>query len=98
KVVKVVARSLGAAVATTSGLSSSPYLPFTVHTRTSGLDIEQAPAYFLTWTFFGGPTTPKDGFILPGLYRFRGQDAQGNYRYDPKKFKIPPLPYASTIL
>lgn len=94
---KVVFRSLGAA-ATTSGLTAPPYLPFTVHSRTPGLDIEQAPAYFLSWTFFGGPTTPSDGYILPGLYRFRGQDAQGNIRYDSKKFKVPPLSYASTNL
>jgi hypothetical protein len=89
-----IPRSLGAAAAN----FNNPYLSFKVHAPSRGIDVEQAPAYFLSWTFFGGPTTPVDGWILPGLYRFRGRDSQGKYRNDPTKYMIPPLRSASTII
>lgn len=95
---KSVRRSLGAAALSAAGTSNSPYLPFTVHADNAGIDVEQAPAYFLSWVFFGGPTTPADGWILPGLYRFRGRNHNGKYRTDPTKFKIPPSEFAVTIL
>jgi len=85
--VKARARSLGAAVAATSS-SANPYMPFTVYCRTYGLDVEESPAYFLSWTFFGAPSWPIDGWLLPGLHRFRGRDTNGNYTYDSMKFRV----------
>ncbi|HYE24710.1 MAG TPA: hypothetical protein VEG32_05870 [Clostridia bacterium] len=87
---RIKVHSLGGAVASSVTLTPAPYLPFTVCTRTPNLDLEQAPAYFLNWTYFGGPTTPTNGWILPGLYRFRGRDAAGRHYNDPVKFKVPP--------
>lgn len=83
-----VAQSLGAAAATPGSLTPAPYLPFAVHAHTRNVDIEYAPAYFLTWTYFGGPTTPVDGWMLPGLYRFKSRDLQGKYKFDPTKYTV----------
>ena len=93
-----VPRSLGAAARKDSAIVGAPYLPFEVNTKTVDIDVEQAPAWFLSWNLFGGPTTPTEGWILPGLYRFRGRDDAGRYRFDAAKFRIPPLQSASTIL
>ncbi len=95
---RAVPRSLGAAARKDLNVVGAPYLPFEVNTRTPGIDVEHAPAWFLSWDFFGGPTTPTEGWILPGLYRFRGRDHTGRYRFDAAKFRIPPLQSARTIL
>jgi|GEM_PF-2121428 len=39
---------------------------------TPGLRIHVAPAYFINWVFFGSPTTPVSGYVLPGRYVFAG--------------------------
>ena len=93
-----IPRSLGAGAQDDPALIGAPYLPFEVNAITVGIDIEHTPAWFLSWDHFGGPTTPTQGWILPGLYRFRGRDHKGEYRFDGAKFRIPPLQSASTII
>jgi len=39
---------------------------------TPGLRIHVSPAYFITWVFFGNPTTPVTSYVLPGRYVFAG--------------------------
>jgi|ERR1700674_145568 len=81
-------RSLGAAA---SGQGNNPYLPFTVHTRTSGLRIHYSKTFALNFnTVFGAPTTPLKGWILPGIHKFAGMDSSGRMRYDKGTFSTPP--------
>lgn len=81
-------RSLGAAA---SGQGNNPYLPFTVHTRTSGLRIHYSKTFALNFnTVFGAPTTPLRGWILPGIHKFAGMDSRGRMRYDKGTFSTPP--------
>jgi hypothetical protein len=81
-------RSLGAAA---SGPSNNPYLPFMVHTRTSGLRIHYSKAFALNFNpVLGAPTTPVSGWILPGIHKFAGMDAKGRMHYDRGTFSTPP--------
>lgn len=43
-----------------------------VSCHTPGLRIHMSPAYFITWVFFGSPTTPVTSYVLPGRYVFAG--------------------------
>ena len=48
-------------------------LPFVVHTQTQGLAVHCAPAHLLgRLTYFNAPTTPVNGWISPGLWKFGG--------------------------
>jgi hypothetical protein len=81
-------RSLGAAA---SGQGDNPYLPFTVHTRTSRLRIHYSKTFALNFNaVFGAPTTPLKGWILPGIHKFAGMDSRGRMRYDKGTFSTPP--------
>lgn len=62
-----------------------------VSCRTPGLRLHVAPAYFITWVFFGHPTTPVTGYVLPGRYVFAGDGPMlPRRRTDPAVFSIPP--------
>jgi len=61
-------------------------LAVTVSCRTHGLRLHIAPSYFRTWVFFGSPTTPVSGSVLPGRYSF----ASDGPLVDPGVFSIPP--------
>jgi hypothetical protein len=89
-------RSLGAAA---SGHANNPYLPFTVHTRTSGLRIHYSKTFALNFNFvLGAPTTPVKGWILPGIHKFAGMDSRGRMRYDKGTFATPPDFSANLII
>ena len=80
--------SLGAAA---SSQANSPYLPFTVHTQTSGLRIHYSNTFAINFNnVFGAPTTPLKGWILPGIHKFAGMDNSGNFHYDKGTFTTPP--------
>jgi hypothetical protein len=88
-------RSLGAAA---SGQTNNPYLPFTIHTRTSGLRIHYSKTFALNFnTVFGAPTTPLKGWILPGIHKFAGMDSRGRMRYDKGTFSTPP-DFSATLI
>jgi len=92
---RVRAVSLGAA---SRGFTGGPagYLSLQVRTRESGLRIHFSPAYLGTWAnVFGAPTTPVDGWIRPGRYKFGGMRSDGTFLIDPATFDIPPLNAAS---
>jgi hypothetical protein len=87
--------SVGAARA---GFLSGPggYLSFQVQTRQSGLRIHYSPSYLLDWSnVFGAPTTPVDGWIRPGRYKFGAMRKDGRFLIDNANFDIPPLTTAS---
>jgi hypothetical protein len=71
--------------------SGRGYLSVTVHTANPGLQISSAPAYFITWTYFGAPSTPVTGPLLPGRYFFGGSGSLvPQFTVDPTAFSIPP--------
>lgn len=58
---------------------------------TPGLRIHVSPAYFINWVFFGSPTTPVSGYVLPGRYVFAGDGPMLPKRTrDRAVFSIPP--------
>lgn len=63
---------------------------------TPGLRIHISPAYFISWMFFGSPTTPVMGYVLPGRYVFAGDGPMLPRRTrDHGVFSIPPTYYAA---
>lgn len=63
---------------------------------TPGLRIHVAPAYFISWVFFGSPTTPVTSWVRPGRYVFAGDGPMLPKRTkDPGVFCIPPSFYPS---
>ena len=81
-------RSLGAAA---SAQANNPYLPFSVGTNTSGLRIHYSKTFAINFNnVFGAPTTPLNGWILPGIHKFAGMDGSGNFYYDRGTFTTPP--------
>ena len=76
-----------------------PYLPFTVHTQTTGLRIHYSKTFALNFnSVFGAPTTPLSGWILPGIHKFAGMDKAGNFYYDQGTFTTPPDFTASLLI
>lgn len=62
-----------------------------VSCRTPGLRIHVSPAYFVTWRFFGSPSTPVTSYVLPGRYIFAGDGSMlPRLRRDNGVFCIPP--------
>jgi hypothetical protein len=87
--------SLGAAH---SGFGNGPtgYLSFQVQTRLNGLRVHYSPSYLIDWSnVFGSPTTPVDGWIRPGRYKFGAMKQDGTFVIDNANFDIPPLSAAS---
>jgi hypothetical protein len=73
--------------ASASPYSVSPYLPFTVETLASGLRIHYSNTFIINFNHvFGAPTTPLNGWILPGIYRFAGMDKAGGFLFDKAAF------------
>jgi len=61
-----------------------------VSSLTPGLRIHVANAYFINWVYFGSPTTPVVGYVLPGRYVFAGDGPTlPNRTEDPTVFCIP---------
>jgi len=82
-----------------SAQNISPYLPFTVHTQTTGLRIHYSKTFVLNFnSVFGAPTTPLSGWILPGIHKFAGMDSAGNFYYDQGTFTTPPDFTASLLI
>lgn len=58
---------------------------------TPGLRIHVAPAFFINWVYFGSPTTPVTGYVLPGRYVFAGDGPMlPKFTKDNGVFCIPP--------
>jgi hypothetical protein len=73
------------------GNTNNQFLTITVNTKNPGLRLSSSPAYFINWTFFGNPTTPLNGPILPGSYIFGGDGSLlPSFTVDPVKFNVPP--------
>jgi hypothetical protein len=63
---------------------------------TPGLRIHVSPAYFISWVFFGSPTTPVSSYVLPGRYVFAGDGPMLPRRTkDHGVFSIPPTYHAA---
>jgi hypothetical protein len=66
-------------------------LRFKVHTYKSGLRVHYMPAYWFNPNqVFGSPTTPVEGWITPGRYRFGAVGRTYSLRFDDGEFDIPP--------
>jgi hypothetical protein len=62
-----------------------------VTSRNHGMRIYWAPAFFITWTFFGYPSSPVTDYLAPGRYVFGGDGGPLPYFVsDPAAFNIPP--------
>jgi hypothetical protein len=62
-----------------------------VSCQTPGLRVHIAPAYFINWVYFGSPTTPVTGNVLPGRYLFAGDGPMlPTLTQDSGVFCIPP--------
>lgn len=62
-----------------------------VSSLTHGLRLHVSPAYFITWTYFGAPTTPVSGTVMPGRYVFAGDGPMlPQFTVDNGVFRIPP--------
>jgi hypothetical protein len=67
------------------------HLTVTVTTQNPGLSLSVAPVYFGTFTYFGAPTTPAVGYVLPGRYQFKATGPLiGGERADQTSYRIPP--------
>jgi hypothetical protein len=76
----------------------SPGLRFRVVTQRHGLRVHYTPSYFVSaWNVFGSPTSPVDGWIQPGRYKFGAMGANFPLRFDPGDFDIPPLREAHLV-
>lgn len=72
------------------------YLSFQVRTSLTGLRVHYSPSYLLDWSnVFGAPTTPVDGWIRPGRYKFGAMKQDGSFLIDNANFDIPPLDAAT---
>jgi hypothetical protein len=69
---------------------TSTGLKFRVVTQTRGLRVHYSPSYFISWKVFGAPTSPVEGWIQPGQYKFGAVGTNYAFRYDPADFEIPP--------
>jgi hypothetical protein len=69
---------------------TSAGLKFRVVTETRGLRVHYTPSYFISWRVFGAPTSPVDGWIQPGQYKFGAVGTNYTFRYDSADFEIPP--------
>lgn len=76
------------------GIGPGGGLQVQVSCLTPGLRLHVSPAYFITWVFFGSPTTPVTSYLLPGRYVFAGDGPMlPRRRRDPAVFSIPPTYY-----
>lgn len=75
------------------GFSSVPgYLQVQVRTERQKLRIHFSPSYLIDWSnVFGAPTSPVDGWIRPGRYKFAGLSRTGEWYVDNSNFDIPPF-------
>lgn len=66
-------------------------LLYKVHTDTYGLRIYYTPAYWFSPNqVFGSPTSPVEGWIMPGRYKFGAAGASYRLKFDEGEFNIPP--------
>jgi hypothetical protein len=71
-------------------LSDGGGLKVRVSCNTRGLRIHVSPAYFVSWVYFGSPTSPVVSYVLPGRYIFAGDGPMmPKRRTDPTVFCIP---------
>ena len=71
-------------------------LQIQVSCLTPGLRIHVSPAYFISWVYFGSPTTPVSSYVLPGRYVFAGDGPMLPRRTkDHAVFAIPPTYHAA---
>jgi hypothetical protein len=74
-----------------SGIDASGGLEVQVSCNTPGLRIHISPAYFISWVYFGSPTSPVTSYVLPGRYIFSGDGPMlPSLKFDPGVFSIPP--------
>jgi hypothetical protein len=79
---------LGAAALHQAG---NPYIPVTVNTNSAGLRIHYSKSFVINFNnVLGSPTSPVKGWLLPGVHKFAGMDAAGNFHYDSGLFTTPP--------
>ncbi len=78
--------------------------PFTklavrVHTQKSGLTVHCSPAYLLKLrVYFGGLTTPAEGQIVPGLWRFLVASQIVQPTLDNNEYEVPPTELYLTVM
>lgn len=75
----------------TGGMSNTPnLLSVQVSSHSVGARVSYAPAYFINYLPLAAPTSPVQGFILPGRYIFRLTTPGPRYLIDQQVFDIPP--------
>jgi hypothetical protein len=82
-----------------AAVANSPGIRFTVNTQNPGERVHYSPAYFQKLsTVFGSPTTPVKGWIQPGRYTFSVVGVNGQMRFDPAHYPVPPKKDAHLII
>jgi hypothetical protein len=80
------------------GLATNRGLRFRVITKQHGLRVHYSPSYFFNPSHvFGSPTSPVDGWIQPGRYKFGAVGPGFPLRFEPADFDIPPLRKAQLV-
>jgi hypothetical protein len=78
----------------TPAVSPGGGLQVQVSCITLGLRVHISPAYFISWVYFGSPTSPVVSYVLPGRYIFSGDGPMlPKRKKDPTVFCIPPSYY-----
>ena len=71
--------------------NNSNYYQIKLTTQHLRLQVEATPAFFLSWSYFGHPTSPLVGPLQPGWYLFGGTGPSlPSFTHDPTIIKIPP--------
>lgn len=82
---------LGTSRSESSKTADNYGLRFRVFARTDGLRIYYTPAYWFTPNqVFGAPTSPVEGWIMPGRFRFGAYGGSLSLRWDDGEYSIPP--------
>jgi hypothetical protein len=77
----------------------STKLTVRVHTQKSGLTVHCSPAYLLKLrVYFGGLTSPAEGHIVPGLWRFLVASQTVRPTLDKNEYEVPPRELYLTVM
>lgn len=80
----------GNGVSPPPAVGAGGYLQVQVSCLTKGLRIHISPSYFISWVYFGSPTSPVTSYVLPGRYVFAGDGPNLKRKRDNGVFNIPP--------
>jgi hypothetical protein len=89
------------ALSSPKAASVSPGVQFRVFTQHNGQRVRYTMSYFPDFSnppVFGAPTSPVDGWIQPGLWKFGVDGPRSPLGFDPANFPVPPLKEAHLVV